>query len=113
MSNIEVLLQDVKQELYSEPSIKEYFRLKEIIKNNDDLALLEREVLSLQKKMCENMNNDEIYKSTKEKYEEKLALLNSNPIYQNFLTVKEEVTSLLLEVSEVLKWLSLLQDQHA
>lgn len=103
MDKFEEALNSVKDELYSEPVVVEYFRLKNIIENDDSILSLEKEVRDHQKKMCESINNDEIYLLEKEAYEACLKELNSNPIYANFLKVKEEVIILLNEVKEALQ----------
>ncbi len=37
MNNIDVLIAKLKEEIYKDPLIKEYFRLKEAIKNNEEI----------------------------------------------------------------------------
>lgn len=107
MKSVEEALLDVKEELYKDPLIQEYFRLKSIIENDKNLTLLDKEVREHQKKMCENMSNEEIYLKEKALYEKKNEELLSNPIYQNYQSVKEEVVSLLNQIKESLQWLLL------
>ena len=53
MNNIDVLIAKLKEEIYKDPLIKEYFRLKEAIKNNDTSADIDRQV-----KVVENQISD-------------------------------------------------------
>ena len=103
MIKVDDALLDVKKELYSEPIIKEYFRLLDLIKNDENLTKLDTDMRKHQKAMCENMDNDEVYKKEKEAYEACLNQINSNPLYLNFLNVKEEVFNLLNEVKDTLQ----------
>lgn len=102
MNNIDEVLKEVDECLSNEPSIKEYFRLKEIISNDKELMKLDSLVREHQTKMCQNQNNDEIYFKEKALYERYLSELEANPIYQNFNEVKKEVNKLLLEIKNYL-----------
>ena len=48
MNNIDVLIAKLKEEIYKDPLIKEYFRLKEAIKNNEEINKKILELLSLE-----------------------------------------------------------------
>ena len=102
MNNIETLLKEVSDKLFNYPCVKEYFRLKDIIENDEKISSLEKEVREHQKLMCEHQNEDERYFKEKELYESKLAELQANPIIQNFEEVKKEVNALLNEVRDIL-----------
>ena len=103
MNKVNDALLDVKNELYSDPIVQEYFRLLNLIKNDEYLTKLDKEMRDHQKKMCENMNNDDVYLKEKEAYEASLNELKSNPLYLNFKTVEEEVINLLNEVKDTLQ----------
>ena len=103
MIKVEDALLDVKKELYSEPIIKEYFRLLDLIKNDENLTKLDSDMRKHQKAMCENMGNDEVYSKEKAAYEACLNEINNNPLYLNFENVKEEVMNLLNEVKDTLQ----------
>lgn len=102
MDKIEEKLQEVKTQLFNNPSVKEYFRLKDIVENDKTIKELNNLIKLHQKLMCQNKNNDEIYFKEKELYETNLKLLESNPIYINYNEIKEEVNSLLVEVRDTL-----------
>lgn len=102
MSNLEKLLKEAKEELYNEECVKEYFRLKAILDNDEEIKNLDKEMKNHQKIMCENKDNDEIYLKEKFLYENCKKSLDENPLYQNFLSAQEEVNSLLLDVKGIL-----------
>ena len=102
MNKVNDALLDVKKELYSDPLVKEYFRLLNLIENDKYLTKLDKEMRDHQKKMCESMNNDDVYLKEKEAYEASLNELKNNPLYLNFKTVEEEVINLLKEVKDTL-----------
>ena len=102
MANIDELLYEVNNELNEEECVKEYLRLKKIISNDEDIARLDKEVRLHQRKMCEHQNNDDLYFKEKAFYEKTLKELESNPIYVNFMEVKKEVSTLLLDVRDYL-----------
>ena len=103
MSDIDVKLAEVKDELYSDPVLVEYFRLKDMIEHDEELMNLEKEVRLHQKKMCENIDNDEIYLLEKELYETYSSQLRNNPLVINFNLVKDDAVKLLKEVKEYLE----------
>lgn len=102
MNNVEELLKEVNSRLNDEPCIKEYFRLKKIIEEDDKLMKLDKDVREHQSKMCQNQNNDEIYFKEKALYESSLKELESNPIYQDFIEIKKEVNALLIDIHDIL-----------
>lgn len=102
MNDLDKLLKEVKENIYQEECVKEYFRLKKIIENDEELMLNEKEVRHHQKLMCQYKEDDEKYFKEKALYENYLNKLENNPIYQNFLEVKKEVNSLLLEIKDYL-----------
>jgi len=102
MSNINLLLKDAKNELYSEPVVQEYFSLRQAIENDKELTELIAKRKEHQLLMCKNENNDAIYFENKDKYESLDSLIKENPLMINFKQVEEEVYELLLQVKKVL-----------
>ena len=90
MSEVEIVLNKLKEELDNSPIIQEYLQLKTVLENDVEL-----------KKMREN-----IARLTNEnKVEEKEALLaiyNSHPIVVNFSQAEEEVKNLLEQIKDIL-----------
>lgn len=112
MNNIDSLIFDIKKELYSEPIIQEFFRLKNIVENDKELNELNAQLKVQQKLMCDNLNNDSIYLTAKDKFESLNEQINNNPLMQNYIQIKDEVIGLLQEIKAELQWFLLLQDQH-
>lgn len=102
MTKFDELLNEVRELVSQEECVKEYFRLKVILDSNEELKSLDAEMKKHQKAMCENKDNDEIYLKEKSLYESLKNQIETNPVWLNFQTVKEEVYSLLVDIKNVL-----------
>ena len=102
MNNLEELLEEVNEEILEQKCVQEFFHLKKIIDNDEEIKRLDKEVRFHQRKMCEYQNNDDLYFKEKALYEESLNKLESNPIYSNFNEIKKEVNALLLDIRDFL-----------
>ncbi len=99
MTDIEKKLEIVKEELYSDSSVMEYFRLKKAIEENEELKKLDIEIRKIQKEVCRKNNKQNILDD--EKLKELKAKFDNHPLIVNYNKVKEEVFSLLNEIKEV------------
>ena len=88
MNNIDVLIAKLKEEIYKDPLIKEYFRLKEANKKILELMFL---------KKCNPVNEE------KERYYKIKNELDKNPLVYNFKIVEEEVNNYKKEIKEILE----------
>ena len=61
MTDFENLLSKAKETLYDEPSIKEFFRLRELVKKDAEITYFIDEIKKHEKGMTLNVNNDDIY----------------------------------------------------
>lgn len=95
MNNIDVLIAKLKEEIYKDPLINEYFRLKEAIKNNEEINKKILELLFLKK--CNPVNEE------KERYYKIKNELDKNPLFYNFKIVEEEVNNYKKEIKEILE----------
>ena len=95
MNDIDKLLKEVEDKINNEECVKEYFRLKKIVEEDEELIALDKDIRFHQKEMCKHEDEDEIYFKEKKLYEDGLAKLDANPI-------KKEVNSLLKEIAGVL-----------
>ena len=102
MNNIDELLSSLKEELYNEECVKEYFYYKKIVENDPSIKELDEQVRFHQKEMCKNKDNDEIYFKEKAIYEELKAKFDNNPILINYQIAKDEVFSLLVDIKKLL-----------
>ena len=70
MNNIDELISSLKEELYNEECVKEYFYYKQIIEKDPSIKELDEQVRFHQKEMCRNKDNDEVYFKEKAIYED-------------------------------------------
>ena len=102
MDKIDSLLKEIKVDMNSLPIVKEYFRLREAIQNDERLSSLDKEIKVHQKKMCSNKDNEEVLSKEREVYEKLTIEYESDPLIKNYKQVKDEVYALLYEVKGVL-----------
>ena len=90
MDEILTKAKEIRKEVDSLPQVKEYYRLKELYENDDELKRLRGEIARL---------------ASEGKNKERKALLeiyNSHPLVSNYNQAKEEVIILLNEIKNIL-----------
>ena len=102
MNNIDELLSSLKEELYNEECVKEYFYYKQIIEKDPSIKELDEQVRFHQKEMCRNKDNDEVYFKEKAIYEDLKKQFDNNPILINYQIARDEVFSLLVDIKKLL-----------
>ena len=102
MNNIDELLSSLKEELFNEECVKEYFYYKNLLEHDVSIKELDEQVRFHQKEMCKNKDNDEVYFKEKAIYENLKNKLDQNPILVNYQIAKEEVFSLLVDIKKLL-----------
>ena len=102
MNNIDELLSSLKEELFNEDCVKEYFYYKNLVEKDASLKELDDHVRFHQKEMCKNKDNNEIYFKEKAIYEDLKSQLDNNPILINYQIAKDEVFSLLVDIKHIL-----------
>lgn len=102
MNKFEDTLKQLKNELFNEECVKEYFYYKNKVENDFQIKALDEEVKFHQKEMCKNKDNDEIYLKEKEAYELAKKKFENNPVLINYQIAKEEVFSLLVDIKQLL-----------
>ena len=102
MNKIDELISSLKEELYNEECVKEYFYYKKLVENDPGIKVLDEKVRFHQKEMCKNKDNDEIYFKEKEIYDELKKQFDSNPVLINYQIAKDEVFSLLVDIKKLL-----------
>ena len=91
MNKIDQELSKLKEKLFNEPIVKEYFLIKETIENDKNLTFLKNEMIRLTK---ENKHIEA--KALKGQYD-------NHPLVNNFNAIKEDVKNLLNEIKETLE----------
>ena len=102
MNNIDELTSSLKEELFNEQCVKEYFYYKDLVEKDSSLKDLDEQVRFHQKEMCRNKDNNEAYFKEKEIYEELKNKIDNNPILINYQIAKDEVFSLLVDIKHIL-----------
>lgn len=90
MDEILTKAKEIREEVDNLPQVKEYYRLKELFENDDELKRLRGEIVRL---------------ASEGKNKQRKALLeiyNSHPLVSNYNQVKEEVIILLNEIKHIL-----------
>ena len=82
---------ELKEEILSRTEVKEYLRLKEILKNNEELQGLRQEIARL---------TDE---NKLEERDNLLTVYNAHPLIVNYTLAKEEVAALLNTIKDIIK----------
>ena len=102
MNNFDELISSLKEELYNEECVKEYFYYKQIVENDSSIKELDEQVRFHQKEMCRNKDNDEVYFREKAIYEELKKKFDNNPVLINYQIARDEVFSLLVDIKKLL-----------
>ena len=102
MNNLDKILSELKEELFNQPSVKEYIYYKSLVESDDTIKKLDEEVRFHQKEMCRNKDDNEKYFKEKALYEKLKNDLDTNPILVNYQIAKEEVFSLLVDIKHIL-----------
>ncbi|MEG0977840.1 MAG: YlbF family regulator [Bacilli bacterium] len=96
-------IDDIKENLYNEPLIKEYFRLANAIKKNKELIELTKEIEFSKKNLVPSSSSEEDYKKELATYNSLKEKYNSNPLIVNFLIIKEQVKDLISEIKDIIQ----------
>lgn len=90
MDNLELALQNLKDELDKTEIIQEYLKLKNTFESDSQLAELRTEIAKLANE------------GKKEEHDSLLKIYNSHPVVTNYEQAIEEVIALLKEIKEIL-----------
>jgi len=90
METIESISRKIHDELMTYPEVKEYFRLKKLIEESNELSDLKKQI----ENSCKT--NKKQFENFKKKYD-------SHPLIINYNQIKEEVLSLLNEIKGQIK----------
>lgn len=83
-------------------SVKLYFKLKDEIKNSNEINKLQNDIIKAKKQLALSFGTSN-YDENKIRYEKLTNEYYSHPLIMNFEVVKEEINSLLLMIEKYLK----------
>ena len=83
---------------------QDYLKIKEVLEKDESIISLIEEIKVLQQESVNlEFNGDEKYKEIDRVIEEKANVLNSNPVYQEYLNKIEEFNNILTASSKMLE----------
>lgn len=91
MNNVEMACEELKKQILDLPETKEFLRLKDLISKDDKIQAMRREIAKLESEG-----------KTKER-DNLLEEYNSIPLINNYNIMREEIYSILKEISDILK----------
>ncbi len=104
MSNIDDKINDINNTLKQDELIKKYNYLANQIANDCSINELNNKLEELNKKLCKEIRDS--LNDSKDKILTQIELikneLNTNPLYQQYNTYKEEVTNLINDINDIL-----------
>lgn len=97
---IQTKIDELFQAINNSKEYQTYLKIESILENNHEIKQLVSEIKKLQQKSVNlEYQNDERYKKVEEEIAEKVKLLNSKPIYQEYLRRMNELNDILAESS--------------
>jgi cell fate (sporulation/competence/biofilm development) regulator YmcA (YheA/YmcA/DUF963 family) len=103
MNEVETALADLQEELQNSELVKEYFRLRKIIEENEEIRLLKQKINKAQVKLSLTMSDQSAHAKNKQEYEELVHDYESHPLINNFSLLQSEVRELLQNIADLLK----------
>lgn len=101
--SLEMKLTELKELLFSQPEIKEYFRLRKALEKDRELMEIEAQIRFHQREMSENIANDEKYFQEKGIYETLKKEYDSHPIVANYEAIKIIVYDMLQQIKDIIE----------
>ena len=102
MNSLNDLALKLNQEILNHPLIKEYQELEQKVLSDDKLKNIDYELRKAQKEMVEHSTKED-YEAYQDKYLKLKDYANENPLFQNYIILKEEVQNLLNQLSYLIK----------
>jgi len=82
--------------------IVEYKKYEQVIREDHELAVLEKELKELQQELLKKKALDEDIYSLMEDYEKKRKVFENHPLVVNYRNLKQDVNDLLIEVESII-----------
>ncbi|HOF53229.1 MAG TPA: YlbF family regulator [Bacilli bacterium] len=102
MNNIENALDNLEREIMNSELIKEYFRLRALIGENEELKALKIKVNAAQVALSLSMADEQEHALKKAEYENLLAVYDNHPLVANFTSIQSEVHNFLKNIADLL-----------
>lgn len=97
---IENKLEELFEAIKNSHEYQSYLNIGSVIDKDEEIKSLVSEIKKLQQKSVElEYHNDDSYKEVDKEIEKRVKLLNSNPIYQEYLRRMDEFNDVLAESS--------------
>jgi cell fate (sporulation/competence/biofilm development) regulator YmcA (YheA/YmcA/DUF963 family) len=88
--------------LLNQEEVKEYLKYDKLIKEHPELSILEKEIKDLQKEIVNKKHRNEQCDDLIELYEQKKETFYSNPIVNNYISLKEDVNNLCQQINNII-----------
>lgn len=102
MNNIENALDNLEREIMNSELVKEYFRLRALIGENEELKALKIKVNAAQVALSLSMADEQEHALKKAEYENLLAVYDNHPLVTNFTSIQSEVHNFLKNIADLL-----------
>ena len=101
---IDKSIDDLFLSIKNSSEYREYLNIGEVLRKDNELNELIEEIKRLQKKSVNlEYNNDISYKDVDKEIEEKVNMLNSNPLYKEYLRRMNNLNDILSESSNTIE----------
>lgn len=101
---IENKIDELFQAISSSKEYQAYLNIGSVLEKNEEINNLVNEIKRLQQKSVQlEYQKDDTYKEVDKEIEEKVNLLNSKPIYQEYLRRMDEFNDILAESSSTIE----------
>ncbi|MDD3938585.1 MAG: YlbF family regulator [Bacilli bacterium] len=103
MSKLDDALQNLEQEIMESELVKEYFHLRHLVEENQELKQLKSEVNAAQSALSLSMGNKKLHAIKKDEYEKILAIYDNHPLVANFAIIQLELQDFLKNIADLLE----------
>lgn len=92
----------VKKELHMSFQVENYLLVKKQISQDNELKIVSANLKKKQTELVKNLNNESIHNSIKREYDELQKFYNEHPLVQNYESLRDELSILYCQISEML-----------
>lgn len=103
MNRLDDALQQLEREVANSELVKEYFCLRTLIKESEEVKLLKSRVNEAQAALSLSMGNKEQHAIKKDDYEKMLAIYENHPLIANYASIQLELYDFLKNIADLLE----------